>query len=172
MLSRITSSAFYRRSCRLRGRSTGFTLIELMVVITVMAALLAVGLPSFKDFITGQRVKTAAFSFVNAAVYARSEAIKRNTDVSMVANAGGWKTGWTIMVGANKLGEQESVGDSVMIRSIDPKPTATQVTYQSSGRLLVAVDDLQVSDDANGHARCISFDLSGLPKSRMGACPP
>ncbi len=164
--------AFCRRLRRLRGGMGGFTLIELMTVITVMAVLLAIGVPSFKDFITGQRVKTAAFSFVNASVFARSEAIKRNADVSLVAAAGGWKNGWTITTAStvNPLGQQQALGDAVLIASIAPKTTASQVTYQSSGRLSVAVDELQVSDEAGGHARCISFDLSGLPKSRMGAC--
>lgn len=155
--------------CRLRGMG-GFTMIELMAVITLMAVLLTLAAPSFKDFIVGQRVKTAAFSFANAAVYARSEAIKRNADVSLVAAAGGWKNGWTITAGGSTLSQQEPLGDTVFIASRDPKPTATQVTYQSSGRLSAAVDELQVSGEADTHARCISFELSGLPKSRMGVC--
>lgn len=148
----------------------GFTIIELLTVVTLMAVMLALGIPSFKDFIIGQRVKTAAFSFANAAVYARSEAIKRNADVSLVAAAGGWKNGWTITVGVTTLNRQEPLGDSVLIASKAPKVTATQVTYQSSGRLSAVVDEIQVSGEAGAHARCISFDLSGLPKSRMGAC--
>lgn len=164
-----TMHVIRRRSCCRKGMG-GFTLIELLVVIMLMVALLVIGVPSFRDFITGQRVKTASFSFVNAAVFARSEAIKRNTDVSLVAAAGGWKNGWTIMAGANVLAQQQALGDAVSIGSQAPKTTATQVIYQSSGRLSAAVNDLQVSDEAGGHARCISFDLSGLPKSRMGAC--
>lgn len=157
-------------SHRLRGMG-GFTMIELLTVVALMAVLLAVAAPSFKDFIIGQRVKTAAFSFANAAVQARSEAIKRNADVSLVAAAGGWKNGWTITVGTTTLSQQESLGDAVLIASKAPKVTATQVTYQSSGRLSAAVDELQVSGGADAHARCISFELSGLPKSRKGVCP-
>ncbi len=148
----------------------GFTMIELMVVITLMAVLLTVAVPSFNDFIVGQRVKTAAFSFANAAVYARSEAIKRNSDVSLVAAAGGWTNGWTITLGTTVLNQQESLGNTVLIASKSPKVTATQVTYQSSGRLSASVEEIQVSGEADSHARCISFELSGLPKSRMGVC--
>ncbi len=154
---------------RTRGMR-GFTMIELMAVITLMAVLLTVAAPSFKDFIVGQRVKTAAFSFANAAVYARSEAIKRNADVSLVAAAGGWTNGWTITVGTTVLNQQESLGNTVLIASKSPKVTATQVTYQSSGRLSASVEEIQVSGEADSHARCISFELSGLPKSRMGVC--
>ena len=160
---------FPRTGCR-HGAQLGFTLIEMMVVITVAAVLMAVAVPSFRDLIVGQRVKTAAFTFTGAAVFTRSEAIKRNADVVLLANSGGWQNGWSVKVGATVLSQQEAFAGDVSIASVSPKVTATQITYQSSGRLSTAVDDLQVGDTAGGHARCISFDLSGLPKSRMGGC--
>lgn len=154
----------------MRSVSRGFTLIELMVVITVAAVLMAVAVPSFRDLIIGQRVKAAAFAFTSAAVFTRSEAIKRNAEVILVSATGGWQNGWSVKVGATVLSQQEAFAGDVAIASVAPKVTATQVAYQSSGRLSAAVDDLQVSDTAGGHARCIAFDLSGLPKSRMGGC--
>lgn len=144
-------------------------MIELMVVVALAAIMLGLGVPSFKNFITGQRVKTAAFSFSNAASYSRSEAIKRNAEVTMVAAVGGWKNGWSVKVGAVVLNQQEGF-PGILMASVAPKVTPTQVVYQASGRLVSAVDELQVSDESGGHARCISFDLSGLPKSRMGVC--
>lgn len=160
---------FPRTGCR-QGAQSGFTIIELMVVITVAAILMAVAVPSFRDLIVGQRVKTAAFTLTSAVVFTRSEAIKRNTDVVLLANSGGWQNGWSVKVGTTVLSQQEAFSDDVAIASVPSKVTATQITYQSSGRLGAAVDDLQVADTAGGHARCISFDLSGLPKSRMGGC--
>lgn len=153
-------------------RQGGFTLIELMVVITLMAVVLGLGVPSFRSFILGQRAKSAAFAFANAAVQARSEAIKRNAEVALVAAAGGWANGWTVQVvsGAVVLSRQDAYAGVVMA-SVAPKVTPTTVTYQSSGRLGAAVNDVQVNDENGSHARCISFDLSGMPKSRMGNCP-
>lgn len=156
---------------RTRCFQAGFTLIELMTVITLMAVVLGLGVPSFRSFVLGQRVKSAAFAFANAAVQARSEAIKRNSDVALVAAGGGWAQGWTVQVvsGPVVLSRQEAY-DGVVMASVAPKVTAATVTYQSSGRLGVAVNDLQVNDENGGHARCISFDLSGMPRSRMGNC--
>jgi type IV fimbrial biogenesis protein FimT len=148
-----------------RRAVAGFTFIELMVVLAVAAVLMAVAAPSFNDLILSQRAKTAAFSFVNTAVMARSEAIKRNADVVMTANAGGWQNGWSLSAGGNVLSQQEAFTGGVVITS-----SVTQLTYQSSGRLSAAVGAVQVSGASASHARCISFDLSGLPKSRMGAC--
>lgn len=156
-------------SCQRLGRARGFTLIELMTVIALMAVILGLGVPSLRDLIVSQRVKTAAFAFTGAAVQARSEAIKRNADVALVAATGGWANGWSIKQGATELNRQ-SGHDGVLMASVAPKVTATTITYQASGRLSAAVDELQVSDTSGGHARCISFDLSGMPKSRTGGC--
>src|SRR5205085_4951102 len=48
------------RPMRLRA-SRGFTLPELLIVVTVLAVMIAIGVPSFAEFIRNQRVKTASF---------------------------------------------------------------------------------------------------------------
>lgn len=155
------------------GRSRGFTLLEMMVVVALAALMLSLAVPSFRDLIVGQRVKTAAFAFANAALQARSEAIKRNQQVALVPLVvGNWGGGWQIRIvsGAVLLSQQDAF-PGVVIASVAPKVTASQVLYEANGRLGAAVDELRASDEAGGHARCLSFDLSGLPKSRLGSCP-
>jgi prepilin-type N-terminal cleavage/methylation domain-containing protein len=154
------------------GRSRGFTLLEMMVVVALAALMLSLAVPSFRDLIVGQRVKTAAFAFANAALQARSEAIKRNQQVALVPLVvGNWGGGWQIRIvsGAVLLSQQDAF-PGVVIASVAPKVTASQVLYEANGRLGAAVDELRASDEAGGHARCLSFDLSGLPKSRLGSC--
>lgn len=150
----------------MRHVSRGFTLIELMVVVTIAAVMLGLGVPSFKSFIAGQRVKTAAGDFSNAAIFARSEAIKRNAEVSLAAAAGGWKDGWSIKVGAVTLSEQTAFPALTMTSAV------VEVVYLGSGRLKeqVLASSLQVAADGASSARCVSFELSGLPKSRLGNC--
>lgn len=146
--------------------SRGFTLIELMVVITIAGVMLGIGVPSFKNFIAGQRVKTAAGDFSTAAIYARSEAIKRNAEVGLVAAAGGWKDGWSVKAGAVTLSQQAAFPALTMTSAV------AEVVYLGSGRLKeqVLASSLQVAADGASSARCVSFELSGLPKSRLGNC--
>lgn len=150
----------------MRSLSRGFTLIELMVVVTIAALMLGLGIPSFKSFLAGQRVKTAAGDFANAAIYARSEAIKRNAEVSLAAAAGGWKDGWSVKAGALALSEQAAFPALAMTSAV------TEVVYLGNGRIKeqVQVSSLQVSAEGASSARCIAFDLSGLPRSRLGNC--
>jgi type IV fimbrial biogenesis protein FimT len=61
----------------------GFTLIELLITIAIASILLAIAVPSFNGLIVGSRLTTQANDFVAAVNFARSEAIKRNSSVSL-----------------------------------------------------------------------------------------
>lgn len=150
----------------MQSKSRGFTLIELLVVVTIAAVMLGLGMPSFKNFVAGQRVKTAASDFSSAAVYARSEAIKRNAEVGVLAVAGGWKNGWSVKTGTLTLNVQPAYPGLAMTSAV------TEIVYLGSGRLKeqALASSLQVASEDGSLVRCVSFDLSGLPKSRMGNC--
>ena len=83
----------------------GFTLIELMVVMVILAVLLTVALPGFSAISLSSRLKSYANELVASANLARSEAIKRNvamrlcasSDGSSCAASGGWDQGWIVM---------------------------------------------------------------------------
>jgi len=64
-------------------RSRGFSLLELMITITVMAILLAIAVPSFRDVIHRNQVSSASNAILASVSYARSEAITRGQLVSM-----------------------------------------------------------------------------------------
>ncbi|MGH8830139.1 MAG: GspH/FimT family pseudopilin [Polaromonas sp.] len=153
----------------MRSFSRGFTLIELMVVVALAAILLGIGVPSFKSFVAGQRVKTAAGDFAMALVFARAEAIKRNADVTITAatsGATGWQDGWTVAAGGGALSTQ-SAYPGLMLSG----PTSA-ITFKSTGRLSNSVTTMTITGQ-DGSARCVAIDLSGLPKSTKsttGAC--
>jgi type IV fimbrial biogenesis protein FimT len=147
----------------------GFTLIELMVVVALAAIMASLAAPSFKSFVSGQRVKTAASEFVMAAIFARSEAIKRNADVTITpatAGATGWKDGWTVAAGGTQLSQQAAY-TGVTFSGSD-----SAITYKATGRLSAAVTTMTITG-TDTSARCVAFDLSGMPrsfKSSSGSC--
>lgn len=151
----------------MRLKFRGFTLIELMVVVALAALLLGLGVPSFTGFIATQRLKTAASDFSMSAVFARSEAIKRNADVTVTAvsgGAGGWKDGWTVASGGTQLSIQSAYSGLTFSGPL------SAITYKNTGRLSAAVTSMTISGPDGSAVRCVSFDLSGLPKSKLGAC--
>lgn len=110
-----------RRLRNIRGASArGFTLIELMIIVTVIAVLLAIAVPSFSDSILSGKLSSYANDFVASTHLARSEAIKRNGRVSMCVSANGtscatgnWSQGWVVFHDANASNTIDS-GEAVI----------------------------------------------------------
>jgi type IV fimbrial biogenesis protein FimT len=82
----------------------GFTLIEMMITIVVLAILLGIAVPSFRNASLSGQLRSAANDFIATANFARSEAIKRGTPVTMCVSAdgstciaGGWEQGWIVL---------------------------------------------------------------------------
>jgi type IV fimbrial biogenesis protein FimT len=88
----------------------GFTLIEMMITIVVLAILLGIAVPSFRNASLSGQLRSAANDFIATANFARSEAIKRGTPVTMCVSAdgsscaaGGWEQGWIVLSGTTVL---------------------------------------------------------------------
>jgi len=152
--------------------SRGFTLPELMIVLTIMAILIAAAVPSFAEFIRNQRVKTASFDLFSSLVMARSEAIARNTTVTLTpTSTTNWANGWTISY------VDASSGSTVRLRDHSAMPELTitgptSLVYRGSGRLSGTATP-QFALTASGTtiiSRCIDVDLSGRPVSKAAAC--
>ena len=78
----------------MRLPASGFTLIELMVSLTVLAILAMVATPSYLDFFDRTRVRGAADDVVSLVANARAEAVKNDLDVSLAMTGSG--TAWCL----------------------------------------------------------------------------
>lgn len=97
-------------------RLHGFTLTELMVALAILAVLLAVAAPSYRDFVVDSRMGGEANEFLTMLNFARSEAVKRNGTISMCssangtgcANSGNWAQGWIVFIDVDGDGTLDS----------------------------------------------------------------
>jgi type IV fimbrial biogenesis protein FimT len=152
----------------MKTHASGFTMIEMLVVLVILAVLAAIAAPNMGSMIRTQRVKTASFDVFAGLVLARSEALKRNTTVTVTPNGGDWASGWVVTdSNANTLRKQSGF-TTVSITG------PTTVVFTGSGRLSTAGSAPQFSitapDVATDNQRCVKVDLSGRPVSSMGAC--
>lgn len=160
----MASRAAAQRNIRLAG----FTLIELVTTLTIMAILVAIATPYFRDFVLTQRTKAAAYDLVSSLLYARSEALKRNTNVVVAPATGGWQNGWTVTIGSTTtvLAQHEATP------GLTVTAPAGNLVYTSSGRLSAA-PATPFSIAASGSTatpRCVNVELSGMPTSQAGGC--
>jgi len=166
-----TSTSTGRRATVSRPRAyAGFTLVELMVVVALLAVLTVVGVPSFRSFIVEQRARATVADLRIVLMTARSEAVKRNRDVDVLPAVGGWQNGWRIespVVGdPDLLVHVQSGSDDIAIT--DP---GVDVGFKASGRaenqaqfqVTVGSGDTQV-------VRCVILNTDGRTESVVGAC--
>lgn len=76
------------------NRRRGFSLIELMITITILVLLILMALPSYSQWLANTRIRNAAESIQNGLQLARSEAIQQNTNARFELGASG--ASWTV----------------------------------------------------------------------------
>ncbi len=91
----------------------GFSLIELMVTLVIVAIIALIGMPSFNGAIRNSRLTTGINELVTSLNVARSEAIKRNHSITVRKNDDlPWEAGWNIFVDMNSDGTLDGAGDA------------------------------------------------------------
>ena len=81
------------------GRGFGFTLIELMITVAIVAILVTVGVPSFVEIVKNNRMTNLTGEIMTTLRLARSEAVRRGAVVCLKAKgstAGNWSEGWNV----------------------------------------------------------------------------
>jgi len=153
-----------KQSRRLRG----FTLIELMVTIVLMAILLALAVPSFDGVRLSNRLTSYANALVASSQLARSEAIKRNAPVTVCASAngttcstsGGWEAGWIVLIGTTVIQRQQSVDAGYKVT--DTGGTSA-LAFESSGAgaTPVTFTICRASPSVGDHERQVKISATG-----------
>lgn len=148
--------------------SGGFTLTELMVAVAIAALLTSLAAPSFQQFISNQRMKGVSSDLLTALARARSEAIKRNTEVTMApVTAGSWQYGWSIpnpSDAGHKLDDHAAIANAIVT---GPASVVYLATGRIKGASAPAFDISFVGADPH---RCVRVDLSGRPYQKTTAC--
>jgi len=143
----------------------GFTLIELLVTVAVLGVVMTMAAPSFVDLIKSNRLKSAAFDLAVSLNYARSEAIKRNTDATVTPAAGGWSSGWSVQAGGQTFKVFEAPPGVQINPAADGVAWTAPVTFKRNGRpggfrtMFFTVRLTDVGD--NRFVRCVLIDFGG-----------
>jgi type IV fimbrial biogenesis protein FimT len=175
----------------------GFTLIELMVALAVMAIVLGFAVPGFQSMVNGNRLAAASNELVAGVQTARMEAIRRGARVAICAsanaNAGAGATcatsgidGWVVFVDADRSGAFNA-GDTLLRNS------TVDGNVEVSGMALASFRGDGIARDASGNplggnvrlridttrpqqnVRCIAVSTGGnasitTPAAHDGAC--
>ena len=87
--------------------NSGFTLVEMMISVLLLALMLSIGVPSFVSMFQRNNLTTLSNQFVSSIALARSEAVNRNTTIVLCQlndlgnacdNDNEWEDGWVVWI--------------------------------------------------------------------------
>ena len=171
-------------------RRRGFSLVELLVAVAIVAILAAIALPSMAALVRENRLSVAANALHGAVWMTRSEAIKRNRRVTLCTSVDGghcaeqvgWHSGWMIFEDGNANAQRDS-GEQIIqlagatsgqVQMIGNAPVRNYLSYIPSGTSRLVTGGLQmgtISVCAEGHGRKLIVSATGRPRiERFDAC--
>lgn len=142
-------------------KSSGFTLIEMMVAIAIIAIGVTLGLPSYRTWVQNTQIRNAAESIQNGLQRARAEAVGRNTNVEFVLLGADpdWVTSWEVRVVSapvppidSRSGREGSKNVTGKGWAADGATAATTITFTNLARVVNPTN-------ADGSATLRSIDL-------------
>ena len=156
-----------RRGPRGGGRVRGFTLVEMMTVVSILAVMLGIIAPSFSGFLASQQAKALTYDLTSDLMLARNEALKRNVSVSITRDGSGWEQGWTVRTVATleQLDHRNAAAQAV---SISGAPSS--ITFDPNGRVSSPLGSVRITIGGGTNFRCLELDPSGRVRSSYGAC--
>lgn len=168
-----------------------FTLIEMLVAIVLIAIILKLAIPAFTSFIQNNYSVTVATNLVTSLKYARSEAIKRNTPITICATAdtdfascgSAWNLGWIIFSDLNGNGALD-VGSDTVLRierltgsgaNVTPSTGTTNLTFNNIGFPNANASNVTFAISTTGckgnYARNVKISLTGGVTTTSTTCP-
>ena len=116
-------------------KTSGLTLIELLVTVAVVMVLLVLGVPQFRTITASNRLTTSINLLQGDLAFARTEAIKRGMPVTISSAATNWATGgWTTAVTIS--GADTDLRISPPLTNMQQlTSTETEITFNADGRL-------------------------------------
>lgn len=167
-------------------QGAGFTLIEVMITLSILAILMTLGLPSFSGWIRNLQIRSATEAVLNGIQIAKMEAVRRNTTVGITFDANsGWSVGCTVpSTSCPGTIEQRISQNGTQAARVTPTNliNGAALVFDGSGRvssgLTAATSPLQLdvsySTDTcaagGGSLRCLRILVSRFGQIRM--CDP
>jgi type IV fimbrial biogenesis protein FimT len=139
------------------SRACGFTLVELLIAVSVTAILLAIATPSMRALIENVRIRATSESLQNGLALARAEAVRRNERIEFVRLA----TGWVVRVPGSSTALHTASGkegNNGIALTIAPGG-ADRITYDSFGR---------TTANADGSASLTSVNIASAHPPSVG----
>ena len=123
------NASLYSSSYKRLTTSAGFTLIELMVTIAVLAIIVSIAAPSISNQLANQRVKSTVSTIENALKEAKAESLTRRQSITVVYDSSTPKT-IALQDDSNNVLSTYNIHDQSTVNQVITPTSVTAVTFQ------------------------------------------
>jgi type IV fimbrial biogenesis protein FimT len=159
-------------------RATGFTLVELVACLGVLAVVTAWGVPNFNNFTRNAARTSEVNQFIQTVYLARSEAIKRNGVVSVCPSRDGatcaasspWHQGWIAFVNLDRDSPANRDANEELLHVYPPWESGqiaanrTTLSFRAFGQSGVTATMTFCDDRGSAEARAVIISQTGRPR--------
>ena len=160
----------------MRKKENGFTLIELMVTIAVLAIVASIAAPSFLDTLASQRLTTASNEIVSVFSESRRQAMVLNNTVAVCLSKDSAKTSVTETACITQLLPTANVNQVIAQKRVQLVNISEKVNVESADYGVVFNANGTVSSPitievcSNGKSKTVSVALIGTLSQSKGTC--
>ena len=162
--------------------STGFTLIEMLVTVSLIAILAALAAPSFDAIMLNNKLSSAATRLAASAVLARSEAIKRNLSVTVCvsvdsascAASGTWEQGWIVLAGSTVIHVEQALPAGLVVSDTLAGKKSLSFASTGVGSDQASFTICRKTPSVGDQERVVTVSATGstsVKKTVTGSCP-
>ena len=150
-----------------RANARGFTMVELLTVMSILVIILGVMAPSFGEFMAAQQGKCLSYDLTADLMLARNEALKRNASVTVSRGGAGWAQGWSVV----SVSDGESLSTrNPAAQSVTVTGAPATITFDFNGRVSSPTATVRITISSQSSSRCVQLDPSGRARAVHGAC--
>jgi len=172
--SRVVTNGYPERNDMTSAQAgRGFTMIELLVTLSIAAIMVTLAVPSFQSFLQQSRLTGHTNDLVLELASARSEAVKRGANVTVCASSdlatctGTWQQGWIVRDSGGQVLQVHTPYRGTICAG------TTSIVFQSSGFPVAGIVFRLYDSRGTGSGRTITVSAQGRAVTSTGAvaCP-
>ena len=164
-------------------RARGFTLIEMMVTVAILAVLMAVVSPSFDNLRLSSTLTGIANQLAASANLARTTAIARNTKVQMCppdasgtacSTTGDWAQGWVLLAGTTVIANESAVSAGFKVTAANTAANKLEFFSTGAGATQATFTVCRNTPSVGSEERTVGVRATGkttVVKTKTGSCP-